>query len=104
MQAVKRVFQMLLSAVLLSVVLGCAGNAQKESTGEYVDDAWITSKVKAAFVKDKTLKASEINVETFKGTVQLSGFVSDWVDVSHAADVARGIKGVTSVKNDIQVK
>ena len=104
MQKVKRVFQVLLSAVLMSVVLGCAGNAQKESTGEYVDDSWITSKVKAAYVKDKTLKASEINVETFKGTVQLSGFVSDWGDVSHAADVARGIKGVTSVKNDIRVK
>ena len=104
MQAVKRVIQMLLSAVLLSVVLGCAGNAQKESTGEYVDDSWITSKVKAAFVKDKSLKASEINVETFKGTVQLSGFVGDPGDVSHAADVARGIKGVTSVNNDIRVK
>jgi osmotically-inducible protein OsmY len=103
MQAAKRVLQMLISAVLLSVVLGCAGNAQKESTGEYVDDGWITSKVKAAFVKDKTLKASEINVETFKGTVQLSGFVADRGDVSHAGDVARGIKGVTSVKNDIRV-
>lgn len=103
MQAVKRVLQILISAVLLSAVLGCAGNAHKESTGEYVDDAWITSKVKAAFVKDKNLKASEINVETFKGTVQLSGFVADSGDVSHAADVARGIKGVTSVKNDIRV-
>ncbi len=104
MQAIKRVFQMLLSAVLLSIVLGCAGTAHKESSGEYVDDSWITSKVKAAFVKDKTLKASEINVETYKGTVQLSGFVSDPGDVSHAADVARDIKGVTSVKNDIRVK
>lgn len=104
MQAVKRVFQMLLSAVLLSVVLGCAGTAQKESTGEYVDDSWITSKVKAAYLGDKTLKVAEINVETFKGTVQLSGFVADAGDVSHAADVARGIKGVTSVKNDIRVK
>lgn len=104
MQAIKRVFQILFSAVLLSVVLGCAGNAQKESTGEYVDDSWITSKVKVAFVKDKTLKASEINVETFKGTVQLSGFVADPGDVSHAGDVARDIKGVTSVRNDLQVK
>jgi osmotically-inducible protein OsmY len=104
MQAVKRVFQMLLSAVVLSVVLGCAGNAQKESTGEYIDDSWITSKVKAAYVKDKSLKASEINVETFKGTVQLSGFVTDQGDVNHAADVARDIKGVTSVRNDLQVK
>ena len=108
MLAVKRVFQMLLSAALLSFVLGCAGTGHKETnketTGEYVDDSWITSKVKAAFVKDKTLKASEINVETFKGTVQLSGFVSDPGDVNHAADVARDIKGVTSVKNDIRVK
>ena len=104
MQTVKRVFQMLLSAVMLSVVLGCTGNANRESTGEYIDDSWITSKVKAAYVKDNSLKASEISVETFKGTVQLSGFVADPGDVSHAADVARGIKGVTSVKNDIQVK
>jgi len=104
MQAVKRVFQVFFSAVLLSFVLGCAGNAHKESTGEYVDDSWITSKVKAAFVKDKTLEASDIHVETFKGTVQLSGVVADPGDVSHAADVARGIKGVTSVRNDLQVK
>ena len=104
MHAVKRVFQILFSAMLLSVVLGCAGNAHRESTGEYVDDSWITSKVKSAFVKDRTLKASEINVETFKGTVQLSGFVGDPGDVSHAAEVAGGIKGVTSVKNNIQVK
>jgi osmotically-inducible protein OsmY len=104
MQAVKRVFQILFSAALLSVVLGCAGNAHKESTGEYVDDSWITSKVKAAFVNDKTLSASEINVETFKGTVQLSGFVKDPGDVSHAGNVAREIKGVKSVKNDLHVK
>lgn len=104
MHAAKRVFQMLFSAVLLSFVLGCAGNAHKESTGEYVDDSWITAKVKSAFVKDKSLKASEINVETYRGTVQLSGFVGDPGDVSHAADVASGIKGVTSVKNNIQVK
>jgi osmotically-inducible protein OsmY len=104
MQAMKRVLQVLLSAAALSFVLGCAGNAHKESTGEYVDDSWITSKVKAAFVKDKTLKASEIKVETFKGAVALSGTVDQPGDVSHASDVARSIKGVTSVKNDLQVK
>ena len=104
MQAVKRVFQMLLSAVLLSVVLGCAGTAKKESTGEYLDDTLITSKVKNAIVQDKTLKSGEINVETFKGTVQLSGFVADPADVSRAGDVARGVGGVKSVKNDIRVK
>lgn len=104
MQAVKRVFKVLLSAVLLSVVIGCAGTSKKESTGEYMDDTWITSKVKAAFVKDKTLKASEISVETFKGTVMLSGYVSDVGDVDHAASVARDIKGVNWVRNDLQVK
>ena len=102
MQAVKRANQMSLLAVALSVMLGCT--AQKQSASEYVDDTWITSKVKGAFVKDKSLKASEINVETFKGSVQLSGFVGDPGDVSYAADVARDIKGVTSVKNDLRVK
>ena len=91
-------------AITLVTTLGCAATATRQSTGEYVDDSWITSKVKAAYVGDKTLKVVEINVETFKGTVQLSGFVADAGDVSHAADVARGIKGVTSVKNDIRVK
>ena len=104
MQTVKHFFQVLFSAVLVSVIFGCAGNSNKESTGEYVDDSWITSKVKTAFVKDKSLKASEINVETYKGTVQLSGFVADPGDVSHATEVARSVKGVTSVKNDLHVK
>jgi len=104
MRSAEQLFQLLFSAIVLSCLLGCAGTAQKESSGEYVDDTWIASKVKAAFVQDKTLKASEINVETFKGTVQLSGFVADASDVSHAAEVTRGIKGVTSVKNDIRVK
>lgn len=104
MQTVKHFFQVLFSALLISVILGCAGNSNKESTGEYVDDSWITSKVKTAFVKDKSLKASEINVETYKGAVQLSGFVADPGDVSHAAEVARNVKGVTSVKNDLHVK
>jgi len=110
MQAMKRIFQLTFSASLLFAVLGCAGNTHheetsgKETAGEYVDDSWITSKVKAAFVKDKSLKASEISVETYKGKVQLSGFVADPGDVSHAGDVARSIKGVTSVKNDLHVK
>lgn len=104
MQAQRRVLQILFSAAMLAVVIGCAGNSQKESTGEYVDDSWITSKIKAAFVKDSELKASEIGVETHKGTVKLSGIVADAGEVQHAADVAAGIKGVTAVKNDIRVK
>jgi osmotically-inducible protein OsmY len=104
MHAAERIFQILFSAVLLSVVLGCAGNTHKENTSEYVDDSWITSKVKAAFVKDKTLTASEINVDTLKGTVHLTGVVKDRGDVSHAGEVTRDIKGVMSVNNDIQVR
>ncbi len=104
MQKVTRFFQLFLSAILLTAVIGCASDGNRQSTGEYVDDAWITSKVKAAMIKDDELKASEINVETYNGTVQLSGFVSDASDVNHASSVARGIKGVTNVKNDLQVK
>ncbi|MBC8007158.1 MAG: BON domain-containing protein [Prolixibacteraceae bacterium] len=104
MHQFKRVFQSLLSALLMSAVLGCAGNTQRETSGYSVDDSWITSKIKAAFVEDKTLDAPEINIETYKGAVQLSGVVSDLVDVEHAATVALGVKGVTSVENNIQVK
>jgi osmotically-inducible protein OsmY len=85
-------------------MVGCASTASHESTGEYLDDAGITTKVKAAFAADSNVKATEINVETFKGTVQLSGFVSQPGDAQRAADIARGVKGVTSVKNDIRVK
>jgi osmotically-inducible protein OsmY len=83
---------------------GCASTPTQEGTGEYVDDSVITAKVKASIFNEPTLKASEINVETFKGTVQLSGFVSDPAEIQKAAEVARGVKGVTSVKNDIRVK
>lgn len=94
----------LFAAVMLTSVVGCASTHNKEGTGEYVDDAWITTKVKAAFVKDKTLSAAEINVETFKGTVQLSGFVKDKEDIAKASSVAREIKGVKAVKNDLRMK
>src|SRR5579885_1717348 len=98
MQGLGRVCRILFSAFVLSLALGCANGGRKETAGEYVDDALITSKVKAAFVKDKSLKASEIGVETHKGTVQLSGFVSDASDVMHAQDLAGSVKGVSSVK------
>ena len=93
-----------LSGVLLASLVACAPTPQRESTGEYIDDTVITGKVKAALVADPNLKATEINVETFKGTVQLSGFVSEPGDIPRAIELARGIKGVQSVKNDIAVK
>ncbi len=91
-------------AILLASLLGCAGTSKQEGTGEYFDDTVITTKVKAAIFNEPTLKSAEINVETFKGTVQLSGFVNSRADINRAVEVARGVKGVTSVKNDMRLK
>jgi len=101
-------FSKVLSAAFLAVtlvsVVGCASTSQKEGTGEYVDDAVITTKVKAAIFNEPTLKSAEINVETFKGVVQLSGFVNSQADINKAVEVARSIQGVTSVKNNMRLK
>ena len=98
----------LLSALFVAVslvsVVGCASTPQKEGTGEYIDDTVITTKVKAAILNEPTLKSAEINVETFKGVVQLSGFVNSREDVNTAVGVARKVGGVTSVKNDMRLK
>jgi osmotically-inducible protein OsmY len=97
-----------LSALFLAVALvsavGCASTSKQEGTGEYVDDSVITTKVKAAILDEPTLKVAEINVETFKGVVQLSGFVSSQAATNKAVEVARGVHGVKSVKNDMRVK
>ncbi len=100
---IKRLSVFLMAAMMVALV-GCASTAKHEGTGEYVDDTVITAKVKAAFVNEPTLKATEINVETFKGTVQLSGFVADPASIGKAVEVTRGVKGVQNVKNDIRVK
>jgi len=91
-------------ALLYAFVLGCAASPKHESTGDYVDDAVITTKVKAAIVGDPALKVTEINVETSKGRVQLSGFVSSKDQIERAAEVTRKVKGVKSVVNDIRLK
>jgi hyperosmotically inducible protein len=83
---------------------GCAGTATRESTGEYIDDATITTKVKAAFVKDPLVKALDVKVDTFKGAVQLSGFVDTAEQKTRAEQIAAGITGVSSVKNNVTVK
>ncbi len=75
-----------------------------EGAGEYVSDSWITTKVKSALLEDARVKTSEVNVETYKGVVQLSGFVSSEAALKQAMVVARGIKGVTSVKNNMRIK
>jgi osmotically-inducible protein OsmY len=90
--------------VLLVSLLGCASTPTKEGTGEYVDDTVITTKVKMAVFNEPSLKSAEINVETFKGVVQLSGFVGSQAAINKAVEVARSVPGVTSVKNDMRVK
>ena len=91
-------------ALLMATALGCASTAKQEGTGEYIDDTVITGKVKAAIFNDPTLKSAEINVETFKGVVQLSGFVSSQDAVNKAVTVTRTVAGVKSVKNDMRPK
>lgn len=99
-----RRFYMLLPAILFLSLAGCAGGPKQESAGEYLDDSTITAKVKAAILSEPSLNVAEINVETFKGTVQLSGFVKDPKDVEKAVEVARHVRGVKSVKNDLRAK
>jgi osmotically-inducible protein OsmY len=89
---------------LLAFFVGCAATPKQEGTGEYIDDSVLTTKVKAAVFNEPSLKSAEINVETFKGVVQLSGFVSSQADINRAAEVARSVTGVKSVKNDMRVK
>jgi osmotically-inducible protein OsmY len=93
-----------LVCIVLIAAMGCAGSAHKRSSGQVVDDSVITTKVKAAILDDQSLKVLQINVETFKGVVQLSGFVDSAQSKSRAGEVAAGVKGVTSVKNDLLVK
>ena len=99
-----RFFSAFFLALALAAAAGCAATPKQEATGEYVDDTVITSKVKAAILNQPGLSSADVNVETFKGAVQLSGFVNSKADASEAAAVARGVGGVKSVKNDMRVK
>ena len=87
-----------------AALVACASTARTEGTGEYVDDSVITAKVKTAVFNDPALKSAEINVETFKGKVQLSGYVGSQSDIDKAVVLARGVSGVTSVANDMRLK
>jgi osmotically-inducible protein OsmY len=94
----------LFATIALMATLGCATTRTQEGTGQYVDDTVITTKVKAAILGEPGLKSSEINVETFKGIVQLSGFVSSRDDMKSAIKLASTVNGVKSVKDDMQLK
>lgn len=94
----------LVLAALLLALAGCAGSRTQESTGEYIDDSVITTKVKSAFASDQTVDAINIQVTTFKGTVQLSGFAKSRQEINRAVELARGVEGVKVVKNAIQLR
>lgn len=104
MKQLNKYFSVFFLSIVLGSFMGCSSTPQEEGAGEYIDDSVITTKVKAAIFKEPTLKSTEINVETFKGVVQLSGFVNSQADIDKAASLARSVKGVTSVKNDMQLK
>jgi osmotically-inducible protein OsmY len=90
--------------MLVATFAACASTRTHESTGEYVDDSTITTKVKALLAEDNFLKSFQISVETFKGRVQLSGFVDSKESVRRAGEIARSVKGVTSVANNLIAK
>jgi osmotically-inducible protein OsmY len=94
----------LLSVFLMALIIGCAATQKEESTGEYIDDAAITAKVKAAIFNEPTLKVLQIEVQTYKGVVQLSGFVDSRDSAEKAGDVAGRVAGVKSVRNNLVVK
>jgi osmotically-inducible protein OsmY len=95
---------LLVLSLFVMLLAGCASSATQESTGEYIDDATITSKVKTAFVADKQVSALNIHVTTYKGVVQLSGFADNPDEIQRATELARNVKGVKAVKNDVQLK
>jgi osmotically-inducible protein OsmY len=104
MVKLNRILKFMVCLALVTSFIGCASTRTKEGTGEYVDDTAITTKVKSAIFAHPDLKVMQINVETFKGVVQLSGFVNSKESVTKAGEVARGVKGVTGVKNNLIVK
>ena len=104
MKTRRRVVGYLVLIMFAAALMACASTPKKESTGEYVDDSVITTKVKSLLAEDDFLKSFQIGVETYKGIVQLSGFVNSRQAVDKAGQIAYSVKGVESVKNDLIVK
>jgi len=92
------------AAAVSTVVTGCAGDATTRSTGTYIDDTAISAKVKTELLADKGVKGTEVNVRTYDGEVQLSGFVDDSAQKRRAVEVARAVPGVKDVRDDLVVK
>lgn len=97
-------FSAFLIAALMVSALGCASKSEPQSPGAYMGDSWITTKVKTAILNEPSLKVMQINVETYKGVVQLSGFVDSAASQAKAVEIARSVEGVTSVKNDMRLR
>ena len=97
-------FKLIMVFLLTMLIAGCAGGTTHESTGEYLDDSVLTTKVQTSILGDSRLKLLQINVETFKGVVQLSGFVDSAAAAARAVELARTVKGVKTVNNSLIVK
>jgi osmotically-inducible protein OsmY len=104
MKTRRRIVSFFLIMMFVAALVACASTSKQSSTGEYVDDSVITTKVKSLLAEDDFLKSFQISVETYKGTVQLSGFVNSQQAVDRANQIAHSVKGVKSVKNDLIIK
>lgn len=103
-QCAPKFLMLFMAAMLAAVLAGCVGSPTRESTGEFVDDSAITTKVKTALLDDKVTRGLAVHVQTFKGSVELSGFVKSGEDKKRAGEVASSVKGVKSVVNSLLVK
>lgn len=103
-QKLMQYFGAIFLALAVLSFAGCQSTAENRSAAEVAEDAAITTKVKTAFINDSVVKATEINVNTFRNEVQLTGFVSSSTQASRAVEIARGVSGVRSVKNDMRLK
>ena len=104
MKHLSRIFTAFFLSLLLLTAAGCASTPKQEGTGEYVDDAVISNKVRAALLNEPGLSSSDVKVETFKGVVQLSGFMNSRTEINKAVAAAHTVSGVKSVKNDMRIK
>ena len=92
------------AVAILPLAAACAPSSKRQSAGEYIDDASITTRVKAKLAEDRDVRARDVNVETYQGVVQLSGFVGTAAESRRAEALTREVKGVKSIRNDIRIK
>lgn len=104
MQVIRRYFSVIVCLVVTVAVLGCAGDRTSRSTGQTIDDSAIATKVKTALIADPEVKGTQVEVEVFKGVVQLSGFVDSAARAQRAISIARNVQGVRDVRNSLIVK